>query len=184
LVGEAMMVVNVRVELIEGSMHAVLRIAVPGSEVVFGKDADRAIERLQAVAARMDQDRRKWTQYLYGVDWGDASNYDIVLNLEFMDISEACQAVSALARQRCFEFTPGCQAAMDDLALASRVRAELALNDATSHLEVEVVAKEHAVRVIGPASNMREVDEVRHIVAAVPGVETVNLEELASPVRS
>lgn len=34
---------------------------------------------------------------------------------------------------------------MDDLALGSRVRAELALNDGTSHIEVEVVAKGHTV---------------------------------------
>ncbi|MGP8242974.1 MAG: cytidylate kinase family protein [Bryobacteraceae bacterium] len=134
--------------------------------------------------ARMDQERRKWTQYLYGVDWGDAANYDTVLNLEFMDISEACQTVSTLARQRCFEFTPCCQAAMDDLALGSRVRVALALNDPTSHLEVEALAKGHAVRVVGSVSDMREVDEVRRIAASVPGVETVDLDELVSPARS
>jgi cytidylate kinase len=132
----------------------------------------------------MDQDRKKWTQYLYGVDWGDAANSDIVLNLEFMEISEACRAVATLARQRCFEFTACCQAAMDDLALASRVRAALALDDATSHLEVEVVAKEHTVRIFGSVANMREVDEVRHVAMAVPGVGTLNLDELASPTRS
>ncbi|MGA2269278.1 MAG: cytidylate kinase family protein [Bryobacteraceae bacterium] len=141
---------------------------------------DEALDHI----ARMDQDRRKWTQYLYGVDWGDASNYDIVLNLEFMDISEACETVSTLARQRCFEFTPCCQAAMDDLALASRVRAELALNDATSYLEVEVTAKDGAVRVSGAVSNVRDVTEVRRVAAAVPGVVSLNLDQLASPVRA
>lgn len=133
--------------------------------------------------AHSDQDRRKWAQYLYGVDWGDASNYDIVLNLECMEISEACQTVSTLARQRCFEFTPGCQAAMDDLALASRVRVDLALCEATSHLEVEVIAKEHAVRVIGSTSGLLEVEDVRRVAAAVPGVDAVDLNQLISPER-
>ena len=27
---------------------------------------------------KIDQDRKKWAQYLYGVDWEDASLYDIV----------------------------------------------------------------------------------------------------------
>jgi len=133
---------------------------------------------------RMDQDRRKWTQYLYGVDWGDPANYDVVLNLEYMDIAEACEAVATLARQRCFEFNECCQAAMDDLALSSRVRAELALADATSHLEFEVRASKGAVHIRGAVSNMREVGEVQRIVLAVPGVRSLNLDELASPVRS
>ena len=134
--------------------------------------------------ARMDQDRRKWTQYLYGVDWGDPANYDIVVNLEYMNITEACKAVATLARQRCFEFTDCCQAAMDDLALASRVRAELALDEATAHLEFEVAAKQGAIQLHGAVSNMREVAEVQRIALGVPGVLSLNLDELASPVRA
>jgi cytidylate kinase len=132
---------------------------------------------------KMDQDRRRWAQYLYGVDWRDASNYDVVLNLESMGIPEACQAVSTLARQQCFEFTPACQAAMDDVVLASQVRTELALNETTSHMEVEVTAKERVVRIVGSVSSIWEVEEVRLIAASVPGVESVNLDELASPAR-
>jgi cytidylate kinase len=133
---------------------------------------------------KMDQDRRRWTQYLYGVDWGDPSNYDIVVNLEFMNIAEACETVSTLARQRCFEFTARCQAAMNDLVLASRVRTALALDDATSHLEVEVVSKDGYLRIRGAASNMRDVSEARRIALGVPGVATVDLDELTSPVRA
>jgi cytidylate kinase len=139
-----------------------------------------ALEHIQ----KMDQDRRKWTQYLYGVDWGDPANYDIVLNLEFLDITEACKTVTVLARQRCFEFTPCCQAAMNDLALASRVRTELALASATSHLEFEVDAKDGAVRIRGGVSSLREVGEIRVIAGTVPGVTSLNLDELASPVRA
>ncbi len=134
--------------------------------------------------ARMDQDRRKWAQYLYGVDWGDPANYDIVLNLEHMTIRSACEAVSTLARQRCFEFTPRCRAAMDDLALASRVRAELALDAATSHLEFEVESKDGVVRVHGAVTGTQDVTEIQRIATAVSGVVSLNLDELASPVRS
>ena len=132
---------------------------------------------------RMDQDRRKWTQYLYGVDWGDPSNYDIVLNIESMDISEACETVATLARQRCFELARR-QAAMDDLVLSSGIRAELALDAATAHLEVSVEAKDGVVCVHGSVSSMLEIDEVRRVASALPGVVSLNLDELASPVRS
>lgn len=143
------------------------------------------LDRSEALdcVTRTDQDRRKWAQYLYGVDWADPANYDIVLNLEVMDIREACHTVSTLARQESFEFTSAYQAAMENLALASRVRTEMALNQATCHMEVEVTAKDHAVRISGSVSSIWEVEEVRLTAAAVPGVESVNLDELASPAR-
>ncbi len=173
--------------LLRGGPHIVrVRIIAP-IELRVKMAQDRLkLSRAEALdyISGMDQDRRKWTQYLYGVDWGDPSNYDIVLNLEFMDIAEACQAVTTLARQRCFQFTPCCQARMDEMALASRVRVELALNDATAHLEVDVDAHEDTITVLGSAANMREVDEVRQIAASVPGVASVNVDQMASPVRS
>ena len=47
---------------------------------------------------KMDEGRKKWTQYLYGVDWEDPALYDLVVNLEHMDIEEACEVINALAR--------------------------------------------------------------------------------------
>ena len=134
--------------------------------------------------ARMDSDRRKWAQYLYGVDWGDPANYDIVLNLEFMEIGEACQTVATLARQKCFDFNAGCRSAMDDLVLASRVRAALALDGSTAHLEFDVEAKDGEIKVHGAVANMREVGEVQRVALGVSGVKKLDLDALISPVRS
>ncbi len=173
--------------LLKGGPH-ILRVRIIAPLEFRLKMAQERLKLSRAEAsdhiAKMDQDRRKWTQYLYGVDWGDPANYDIVVNLEFVDISEACKTVSVLARQRCFEFTPCCQAAMNDLALASRVRTELALAGATSHLEFEVAAKDGAVRVRGAVSSLRDVNEIRRIAEGVQGVTSLNLDELASPVRA
>ena len=142
--------------------------------------------RNEAVAyiERMDQDRIKWTQYLYGVNWCDPTLYDVVLNLEYMGIREACAALTTLVRQRCFEFTPEDQAAMDDLVLGSRVRAQLALNDSTSHLEVEVEAERGVITVHGKISSVGDVEEMMHVAQAVPGVSAVNLDELTSPTKA
>jgi cytidylate kinase len=173
--------------LLKGGPHILrVRIIAP-TEFRLKMAQDRLkLSRSEALdyIQRMDQDRRKWVKYLYGVEWGDPVNYDIVLNLESMSISEACETVSTLARQRCFEFAPGCQAAMDDMALSSRVRAELALDPATSHLEVSVEAKDGVVAVHGAIAVIPEANEVRRVVTAVPGVVSLNLDELASPVRS
>lgn len=133
--------------------------------------------------ARMDQDRRKWAYYLYGVDWGDPGNYDIVLNLENINITEACRAVTVLARQKCFEFDSCCKKEMENMVLASQVRAELALDAATGHLEFEIDADEGKIRVRGAISSVREVSEVQRVALAVPGVTALDLDEIMAPLR-
>ena len=128
---------------------------------------------------KVDQDRKKWTQFLYGVDWADPNLYDMVLSLERMSISEACDLLSAAIKQlKCFEFTEECQAAMDDLALASRVRATLAIDSSTSHLEVETEAAKGVVRVKGKVPTPAELEDVLRVAKGVAGVTEVDIEGL------
>jgi len=128
---------------------------------------------------KQDHDRQRWTQYLYGVDWGDPALYDIVINLEYVNIEQACRAITTIIRDRCFSFTPECQAMMNDLALASRVRAALALAPATSHLEFDVESRDGAVTIKGRLPEVDQLPEIEKIVLAVPGVTAVNTDELA-----
>ena len=136
---------------------------------------DDAIEYIE----KMDHDRRRWTQYLYGVDWNDPSLYDVVINLEYVNIEQACRAITTLIRDRCFSFTPECQAMMNDLALASRVRAALALDHRTSHLEFDVESRNGAVTVKGRLPDVDQLPELEKIVLGVPGVTALNTDELA-----
>jgi cytidylate kinase len=141
--------------------------------------------RNEAIAyiEKVDQDRQKWTLYLYGVNWGDPSLYDMVLNLEQIAIEEACHVISSMVIDRCFELTPECQQKMDDLALASRVRADIAINSATSDLELEVMAHKGAVSIKGKVPSMAQVDEVKRVAFATPGVTYLDIDELAPPVQ-
>lgn len=125
---------------------------------------------------QMDQDRQKWTHYLYGVDWGDPSLYDLVVNLASIDIPGACEIISASSNMRCFSETDESQAAMNNLVVASRVRAALALAPRTAELEVAVVAREGAVTIRGRLSPGVPFTEVESIVRAVDGVTDVRLE--------
>jgi len=173
--------------LLKGGLHVLrIRIIAPMEFRLSMAQERLKLSRNEAIAyiQKMDQDRRKWTQYLYGVDWADAALYDVVLNLEHMAIPEACAGISTLVRQRCFEFTPEVQAAMDDLALASRVRAELAVNESTSHLEVEVVSSKGVLAIHGRIPTIHDVEEVEHVAKGVTGVRSVNLDELATPIRA
>lgn len=142
-------------------------------------DRRDAIEHIR----RADSDRKKWTRYLYGVDWCDPSLYDLVINLEFIDIERACGIItSTVMHQKCFHFDRTCRAAMDDLARASRVKAELALNPGTSNLEVDVLCSDGVVRVKGKVYTTGQIEEIERIAREVEGVVGVNLEELAPPI--
>ena len=154
-----------------------LRIIAP-----FDHRVRRARERLKlspdaaiAYIRKMDEDRRKWAQFLYGVDWQDSSLYDFVINLERVRVEEACSAVAAMVARYGHELTPESQAIMDDLALASRVRADLAVNPFTSNLEVEVEAHGGSVCVRG--SLFEQAGEVERVVRSLQGVVSVRCEE-------
>ncbi len=128
---------------------------------------------------RLDQARKKWTQYLYGVDWTDPSLYDMVINLEHISIADACETISVLVRsQACFQFGPQCRAVLDDLALASRVKAKLALEPTTAHLEFEVDATDGTVQIHGKLTSLDLYPEVERIARMVNGVKKVNLDEV------
>ena len=132
---------------------------------------------------KMDEDRRKWTQFLYGVDWRDASLYDIVLNLEQMNLEQACDVLAAVARLKCFASTPETRRALNDLAKASRVKANLAMDPATSDLQFEVVAHDGSVSVKGDIVSPRQIKEIGRIARVAPGVTEVHLDELELATR-
>ena len=165
--------------LLQGGPHILrTRIIAPMEYRIRSARHHLKISRDEAIAyiEKIDQERQKWTQFLYGVDWGDPALYDIVLNLEHTDIEQACNTISTLAVQRCFEFTPRCQKQLDDMALASRVKATLAIHESTSELEMEVTADGGAVCMRGNVPDS-QFEEVKDIARAVPGVLDLYLQE-------
>lgn len=167
--------------LLKGGLGVLrLRVVAPMDFRIRMTQERLQLSRSDAIAyiEKMDQDRHKWTQYLYGVDWEDPSLYDLVVNLEHITIDEACRLVAGVTKEACFEFSPERRAAMNDLALASRVRAELALNPFTAHLEVELEARGGLVSIKG--APVDESENVRRVAMAVAGVTGLALHETAA----
>jgi cytidylate kinase len=138
-----------------------------------------AIAYIEAV----DEDRRKWTRFLYGVDWADPSLYDVVLNLEQMNLEDACEVICTLAASKRFQSTTATQTAIEDLALASCVKANLAMNPVTCDLQFEVVARAGALSIKGDVDTPGQAKKIRGFVEAIPGVKEVNLEQLTLATR-
>ena len=72
-----------------------------------------------------DQERRKWTQTLYGADPWDSSLYDLLIHIHMFTVSNAVDFICEAAGLEQFRPTPESQQKMDDLALASQVKAGL-----------------------------------------------------------
>lgn len=138
------------------------------------------IDRRAAVdyIERMDEGRRKWTRSLYGLSWEDPSLYDVVINLDRLDIEQAADVVAAMVQEESFRETAETQQTMADLAVASRVRAKLATHSTTSQLELEINARKGAVTVRGHLLRPEQADQIGRIVRSVPGVATVDLHQL------
>jgi len=168
--------------LLRGAPHVLRARIIAPLEIRVGMVRDRLkLSRNEAVAyiEKVDNERRKWTSYLYGVDWEDPHLYDIVLNLEEIGVEEACEIMATVAKQKSFEFTAECAAAMADLALASRVRANLVLNASTSDLEMEVVALRGSVSIKGKVVDLEQMAEVERVARGTAGVTDLKLDKLA-----
>ncbi len=134
-----------------------------------------------AYIRKVDEDRRNWTRYLYGVNWEDPALYDVVVNLGAMSIPEACRIVATAARQKCFELLGDWQTQLEDLAIGSRVRASLATNAATAHLEFEVTSRAGRVSIQGKVASAEELEEIKRVAQSVPGVGALDLDEVTLP---
>jgi cytidylate kinase len=128
-----------------------------------GAEAVRYIERV-------DSDRERWTRFLYGVNWQDPNLYDMTLNLEHLRLDTACEAIVAVARRPEFEADEASRRAMDDLLLASRVRAALAADTATAHAEIAIRADAGVLEIEGRLVDPVLVGDVIAKASAVPGV--------------
>jgi len=143
-------------------------------------EEDRGMAREEALAyvERVDLERKRWSHYLYGVDWEDPKLYDIVLNIgHILEISDACDVVTTLARNhRCFEMTSERHAELRDYALGCRVRARLAAEAPYANFHVsKISARRGTVRVESSLDEAEQITTIERIVKSVEGVRELDL---------
>jgi cytidylate kinase len=131
-----------------------------------------------AYIEQQDEERRKWTHFLFDAEWGDPSIYDVVLNLKQVPLEGACNVITDMARLECFAFSPGQRTAMKDFALVNRLRAALGLDPGTAPLEVEVWGQSGSIHVRGFVGSQRGIHEVERVASQVPGIRELDLDEL------
>jgi cytidylate kinase len=79
-------------------------------------------EKAERNLRRADKERRKWSQYLYGIDTWDTSLYDLVVHTtDRIDLTPVI--ICQMGKQ--YKTTPESQKVLDDLLIAARVKAAL-----------------------------------------------------------
>ena len=167
--------------LLRGIQHVVrVRIIAPMSYrlAAVEEGLHLAHEEARAYIERVDHARAKWTRFLYGVDWAEPALYDLVINLERATVEDACATVAAMADRPTFRTTAESAEAMEDLALSTRVRAELIVHPETSALLLDVEARRGTVKLLGKVRDSQQRAAVEGIARGVPGVAALVLDDL------
>jgi cytidylate kinase len=103
----------------------------------------------EAYIRKVDQNRAKWTRFIYDVNWEDPYLYDLVVNLSTLSPEDACGSILAAARLPRFAWTPELGAKLQDFSLLSRAKLALARDPVVSKLDLDVQSGGGAVTVRG-----------------------------------
>jgi cytidylate kinase len=134
--------------------------------------------------ARVDHERIRWTQFIYGVDWSDPSLYDLVINMENMSMQTACAMIAAVVGQAEFALTDTARKAIADFQLSCRVKLALATNALTRELDLELKADNGTIEISAEVpkvgllthTSSRDEREILRVVQGVEGVKQVYLD--------
>jgi len=132
----------------------------------LGLDRERATRYL----AQVEEDRRNWARFMYGVSWEDASQYDVIVNVEQMNVANAAAALVGMAQLPDFQMTPASEKALEDLHLASRARVLLARDEHTYRAGFSVKAHHGVLTVTYLPKDMEVADHIQRVLAGLEGV--------------
>jgi cytidylate kinase len=131
-------------------------------------------EEALRILRKDDDERRKWSKHLYGIDTWDPQSYDLVVHINKITVDDAVDIVSHTASLPIFQATEESRRKMDDLVIASSVRA--ALIDFKPDVEVSCDNGSVSVRTtVSLTKELMVVEEIKRIVEAIPGVNEVRV---------
>ena len=119
-----------------------------------------------------DEERRKWSKTLYGIDTRDSSLYDLVLHIHKITVDDAVDIICHTAGLKNFQTTPDSKRAMDDLLLSAEVKAALM----EIKVGIEVSAQNGVVFVKTETPVTREhalIVDIEKTAKKIPGVKEV-----------
>ena len=138
-------------------------------------------EQAHARISQVDEERSRWTRFMYGKSLKDPELFDLCINLERVSFPTACNILVNLVQQSDFRATPESLAAVENRYLSACVLAALLDNPKTVELEVGATAEGGRVTLEGPYLEGADRSALLDIATAVAGVAEVQYKEGYAP---
>ena len=154
-----------------------VRIIADLEDRIVTEMARQNISRRQALERLQDDDyeRRQWSLKLYRVDTGDPKLYDLVLHIQKLTVDDAVDIICHTVKLARFQTTPESQQALDNLALAARVKARIVGEYPTASITAHggmVMVHIQAAGVLEPAVKA----EIQALTGQIPGVKEIKVQ--------
>ena len=131
-------------------------------------------EKAYSIIKKDDEQRVKWSTYLYGIDTRDPDLYDLVIHINRLDIDDAVDIICSTVSSDKFKTTPQSQINIENLALAAEVKASLI----DLKPDISVSSSDGIVSVTTKAHESEEkflTNEMTQIVKVIPGVKDLKV---------
>lgn len=162
---------------VRGVSHAIRVRIITGNEARAQETSEKenlSMERAVKQLARQDETRRRWSLECFNTDETDPGNYDLIINLDSIEASNAVDIIVEAAGYPKFQAMNYSRKCLRDKALASRVHQELVerfpeirvdANDGTIVAQVKSLKRDQR----------KKQKTVKDIAEQVPGVDFVEV---------
>jgi len=137
-------------------------------------------EKAREILKRDDDERRKWSLSLYGIDTWDPSLYDMVLHVRTLSVDDMVKIIMETVKLPAFATTREAQDILNDLTLAAQV--ESALIEEFPRVKVTAKAGEASITIVtgltftaALAEEEKIIRRVESIAINIGGAERVNV---------
>jgi len=162
--------------LLPGVDHVLsVRVVSDEEQRIWRATRELGLDRTKArrYVKEVDTDMRRWARSMYGVGWEDAAHYDLVVNLQHMNVENAASALTSVAELPDFQMTPASRQSMMDLRLAARSRIALLRHERTARGKFHVRADRGVVTVTFVPQDYRYAEFIPEVLASVEGISEV-----------
>lgn len=127
-------------------------------------------EKARQTLAKDDEERRKWSMRLYGIDTNDCSLYDVVLHIDNLKVEEAVEILADIAQRQCFQTTPETKQIIREQYLGAKVFSKLVVH----YPEAKVICKEGEALVNVETTLAFEEKTREHVIELASSIDGVN----------
>lgn len=169
-------------QLLLGGLPHLLRVRVmAGMEYRIAVVMDKAsLSRGKAIQHIQENDKQRahWSMTVWGVEWNDPSQFDLVVNLDHIKVADAVDLIARAANLAEFnsaEFNSdnGTNQAFEDECITARIWVALTRNRPTRSARIQLDSKQGCVTITGDVGSVKLRDAIVGIAQEVTGVNQV-----------